>query len=278
MSQVVHGKFAQLVKVSEEEMIPAAIIDAQTRDDKDELIMGAGNMVFDPSIGDNGLWVPVSKDNPLEARVRHLEALIGKLDDAKETNPDAASAALLPLLRGLLATLATESTLGDVKSALTSLVGAAATESTLDDVKTAAETLAGTVADGAQKVTLTGHVALLNALSSSASAWRGWGTTVGIYAGTHPNPLDVSDYPRRLIHVRNDTNVEVTGVRLNVYGVAGEASLASEGFPNIPAGATLVIDGTNSEIIDKPYPYISLRTLASNATEGAQYVTFFGGV
>src|SRR5690606_30013073 len=110
--------------------------------------------------------------------------------------------------------------------------------------------------------------------SSDLSVWRGWGTTVGLYAGGHPNPLDVSDYPRRLIHVRNNTNGQVTDVWLYMYGVAGENPLAGHSLPNIPAGATLVIDGTNSEIIDKPYPYISLRTIARNATEGAQYVTF----
>lgn len=129
------------------------------------------------------------------------------------------------------------------------------------------------------KVQLSGAVALLNALSSAeSSVWRGWGTTVGTYAGRHPNPLDVSDYPRRLIHVRNNTDGRVESVALYMYGVAGEEWLVSEDFPDIPAGASLVIDGTNSEIIDKPYPYISLRTIARGATEGAQYVTFFGGV
>lgn len=143
--------------------------------------------------GPNGQ--PINNENPLEVRVRLLEELLGALNAAKETDPDAASASLLALLRGLLASaakentlsqllvaltavrdsagikkiadavtvsgldsLATESTLDDVKSALTSLVGAAATETTLDDVKTAAETLAGTVDNGAAKVTLQGSL------------------------------------------------------------------------------------------------------------------------
>src|SRR5690606_11356754 len=167
-----------------------AMIHAQTRDGKDELIVGAANMQNDDV---TGLYLPTNKDFPLEARVRHLEALIGKLDASKETDPDAASATLLALLRGLLATiaaikgndgikkiadavtvdglnaLATESTLGEVKSALAALAATSDAAET-DPAETASQiallkglltglnTVAGTVDNGAAKVTLTGHI------------------------------------------------------------------------------------------------------------------------
>src|SRR5690606_29752964 len=66
MSQVVHDKYAQMVKVDSVDLIPAAIVAAQTRDGKDELIVGAGAMVFDSG---SGMWLPVSAANrlPVEA-------------------------------------------------------------------------------------------------------------------------------------------------------------------------------------------------------------------
>lgn len=77
MSQQVLPQYAPMVNVNGTEMIPAAAIGGQTRDGKDEIITGAGNMVFDPSIGDNGMWVPVSEANPLETRVKELEERLG---------------------------------------------------------------------------------------------------------------------------------------------------------------------------------------------------------
>lgn len=124
MAQQVFPQWSPVVKAHNENQqevyIPAAIIHAQTRDGKDELIVGAANMQKDDA---TGLYLPTNKDFPLEARVRHLEALIGKLDESKETDPDAASATLLALLRGLL---------------------------------TGLNTVVGTVDNGAAKVTLTG--------------------------------------------------------------------------------------------------------------------------
>src|SRR5690606_28580989 len=66
MSQVVHDKYAQMVKVDDVDLIPAAIVAAQTRDGKDELIVGAGAMVLDSG---SGMWLPVSAANrlPVEA-------------------------------------------------------------------------------------------------------------------------------------------------------------------------------------------------------------------
>lgn len=189
MSQKVFDKYLPQGKASEAESIPFVGIDMQTRDGDDEVIVGAANMQKDDV---TGLYLPTDKDFPLEARVRHLEALIGKLDASKETDPDAASATLLALLRGLLATiaaikgndgikkiadavtvdglnaLATESTLGEVKSALAAL-GATSDAAETDPAETASQiallkglltglnTVAGTVDNGAAKVTLTGQ-------------------------------------------------------------------------------------------------------------------------
>lgn len=133
MAQKIWTEYFQIGNASAEEAIPGAIIHMQTRDGNDEALTGAVNMQWDDNAG---LFLPTDKDNPLEARVRHLEALVGALNATKETNPDAASATLLALLRGLMATGATESTLGSVK--------------------TAAEALAGTVDSGVLKTTLTG--------------------------------------------------------------------------------------------------------------------------
>lgn len=59
---------------------------------------------------------PITNENPLEVRVRQLETLLGALDAAKETNPDAASATLLALIRGLMSAAAKETTLEAIKS------------------------------------------------------------------------------------------------------------------------------------------------------------------
>lgn len=124
-------------------------------------------------VRDGNAWTPASSSNPLHTRDAALASLIGALNAAKETNPDAASASMLALLRGMLATFGKETTLAAVKAAAESLaqedfatettlaallsaVGNLATEATLSGVKSAVDTLAGTVADGAQKVTLSG--------------------------------------------------------------------------------------------------------------------------
>lgn len=121
---------------------------------------------------------PISDTNKLPVRAADLETLIGALNDSAVTNPDAASASMLALLRGMLATFGKETTLAAVKAAAESLaqedfatettlaallsaVGNLATEATLSGVKSAVDTLAGTVADGAQKVTLSGQIEVL---------------------------------------------------------------------------------------------------------------------
>src|SRR5690606_12712160 len=138
-------------------------------------VVGAGVMVRDGNV-----WTPASSSNPLHTRDAALASLIGALNAAKETNPDAASASMLALLRGMLATFGKETTLAAVKAAAESLaqedfatettlaallsaVGNLATEATLSGVKSAVDTLAGTVADGAQKVTLSGRIAQVSA-------------------------------------------------------------------------------------------------------------------
>ena len=133
-------------------------------------VVGAGAMVWNGNV-----WTPASSSNPLHTRDAALASLIGALNAAKETDPDAASASMLALLRGMLATFGKETTLAAVKAAAESLaqedfateatlaallsaVGNLATEATLSGVKSAVDTLAGTVADGAQKVQLQGQI------------------------------------------------------------------------------------------------------------------------
>src|SRR5690606_8486327 len=99
---------------------------------------------------------------------------------------DAASASMLALLRGMLATFGKETTLAAVKAATESLtqedfatettlaallsaVGNLATEATLSGVKSAVDTLAGTVADGAQKVTLSGQIPVYEIVVNAVS-------------------------------------------------------------------------------------------------------------
>lgn len=56
------GKYAPLIRVSESEMIPFAGITAQTRDDKDEIILGSVQFIRNE---EDTLWIPVSEANPL---------------------------------------------------------------------------------------------------------------------------------------------------------------------------------------------------------------------
>lgn len=149
-------------------------------------VVGAGVMVRDGNV-----WTPASSSNPLHVRAQALEQLIGALTAAKETNPDAASASMLALLRGLIAIVGKEATLGQILAAL----GAPAQESTLVDVLAALTTLAGTIDSGAQKVTLTGQLvedvngAPALRTKQAALAYESWDfdlqpTSVMVTAGT----------------------------------------------------------------------------------------------
>jgi len=299
MAQQVFPQWSPVVKAHNEDQqevyIPAAIIHAQTRDGKDELIVGAANMQKDDV---TGLYLPTDKDFPLEARVRHLEELIGKLDASKETDPDAASATLLALLRGLLATiaaikdndgikkiadavtvnglnaLATESTLGEVKLALAAL-GATSDAAETDPAETASQiallkglltrlnTVAGTVVNGAAKVTLTGqNVEILaeyqgyTGHNAQAPSARYFGATVGTLMSARP--LDVRRFGGLVLKLTNGYNVAVT--HRVVAFKSGEP-----GSPiwvdvtedaDLPAGAEFIYE------IPNRYPYIALRVYA----------------
>lgn len=78
MSQQIFDKHWPLAKNGANELIPGAAI-LQTRDDKDEPITLAAAVQWDES---SGLFLPTHKENPLEVRVRELEA---KLDELKQT-------------------------------------------------------------------------------------------------------------------------------------------------------------------------------------------------
>lgn len=145
MSQQVLPQYAPMVKAfdenNQEVYIPAAIASGQTRDGKDELIVGAGNMVFDPTIGDNGMWVPVSEANPLETRVRHLETLIGAIAESPAANTVQARLKTLADRLGEAVEEPDENTL---------LARIAQLETELTNIK-------NTLTDGTQKTTLTGQ-------------------------------------------------------------------------------------------------------------------------
>src|SRR5690606_41876805 len=156
---------------------------------------------------------------------------------------DAASASMLALLRGMLATFGKETTLAAVKAAAESLaqedfatettlaallsaVGNLATEATLSGVKSAVDTLAGTGADGAKKVTLSGRVgALRNTISTGSKTVTS--TAAEIFAGS-------SRLAGR--HAMVITNVRVGHVYIRPSGVT-----TGNGFPLFP-GDTVRLD------------------------------------
>lgn len=74
MAQQIFDKHWPLGKNGANELIPGAAI-LQTRDGKDEPITLAASF----QIGESGLFLPTSKDNPLEVRVRQLEAELQQL-------------------------------------------------------------------------------------------------------------------------------------------------------------------------------------------------------
>jgi hypothetical protein len=82
--------------------------------DEYEVLLGQDGAARAILYGPNGQ--PITNESPLEVRVRQLETLLGALDAAKETNPDAASATLLALIRGLMSAAAKETTLEAIKS------------------------------------------------------------------------------------------------------------------------------------------------------------------
>lgn len=218
-------------------------------------VVGAGVMVRD-----GNLWTPASSSNPLHTRDAALASLIGALNAAKETNPDAASASMLALLRGMLATFGKETTLAAVKAAAESLaqedfatettlaallsaVGNLATEATLSGVKSAVDTLAGTVADGAQKVQLQGQTAVLTTLVSAQAI-----TDTVIRSVT----FDASPYRQIDFIVRNSLDSEVAiGFRMpdfaGLYIIDDDGAVRaytpdpahpSYRWHRVPAGAT----------------------------------------
>ena len=125
---------------------------------------------------------PITNENPLEVRVRLLEELLGALNATKETNPDASTATLLALLRGLLASVGKEATLAAIKDSdgikkITDAVTVSglenlATETKLEAVRTLVEdlkselilvkselaTIKANQLSGDQKVQLSGHI------------------------------------------------------------------------------------------------------------------------
>src|SRR5690606_3420284 len=134
MAQQVFPQWSPVVKAHNEDQqevyIPAAIIHAQTRDGKDELIVGAANMQFDPETGD---YLPTHAGNPVEVRARALETLLQALGKEETlalvkaaldvlVSKDFATQTTLAAVLEKLADLATESTLAQSVDRLNSIL------------------------------------------------------------------------------------------------------------------------------------------------------------
>src|SRR5690606_6624088 len=103
---------------------------------KDEIIFGAGAMVWDPTAGDSGMWVPASAANPLEVRVRQLEAQIEELQELLEMR-----------LNANLSTLASNTSLNTVRDYIGSTGDAAASAGGTGSVSAKLRRLTADLAD-----------------------------------------------------------------------------------------------------------------------------------
>lgn len=122
---------------------------------------------------------PITNENPLEVRARLLEELLGALNATKETNPDASTATLLALLRGLLASVGKEATLAAIKDSdgIKKIADAVtvsglenlATETTLAQVKQVLDTLNGAVSTSAGQADIQQAIAALAGIVAKES-------------------------------------------------------------------------------------------------------------
>ena len=210
MAQQVFPQWSPVVKAHNEDQqevyIPAAIIHAQTRDGKDELIVGAANMQFDPETGD---YLPTHAGNPVEVRARALETLLQTL--GKEETLALVKAALDVLVSK---DFATQTTLAAVLEKLADL----ATESTLEGVKSAVDALAGTVDAGAQKVTLSGRTVQIGGVTFEFDPPR---TIYGL-AASRPTASAAHAVVPFAVYVSVDTKVieQTDGSSWRRWGVA----------------------------------------------------------
>lgn len=205
---------------------------------------------YEPLLGEDGaarsiLWGPNGQplsviDNKLAVRAADLETLIGALNDSAVTNP-ANAASVIAALKGLLSVVGKEATLGQILSAL----GALATETTLGGVKTAVDVLAGTVDTqaGVQKVALSGSVAQV--LDDERAAGFGqrmyYGQRVSnTLEGAGAVPI-VGKTVTIWFHNLSDRSSR-SGVKLHWFlGGTVHDGIPVMDFGNVPAGATLGI-------------------------------------
>ena len=238
---------------------------------------------------------PITNENPLEVRVRQLETLLGALNAAKETNPDAASATLLSLIRGLLSAAAKETTLEAIKSTdgIKKIADAVtvsglenlATETKLEAVRTLVEglkselilvkseleTIKANQLSGDQKVQLSGTIAEVikehvNQPWLPGSVGHRFGDNYTASPATI-KPVDVSRHQDLLILFTNggdkkiDLQVNFTLSTLTgspkVYGLDKTASIAS--------GATMIWDVTNPDFARLGGPVIGLFLAVTSA-------------
>ena len=242
-------------------------------------VVGAGAMVRD-----GNAWTPASSSNPLHVRAQALEQLIGALNATKETNPDAASASMLALLRGLIAIVGKEATLAQsvdkLNSILSRLEGKLDTtifDSQGNPISTANRlpveaTLSGQIVDSDENAVR---------VKTSALAWKSWdpfGATVLVPAGTFiDSPGDVMQVNgfgtlglmlRRVGETRVGQVVlsvywqSVPGPRTNTRAVPEQFEVTSEQASH-SVGLTLAIP-TKSQ-------YVGFRLFNSSATDATYH-------
>lgn len=210
-----------------------------------------------------------------------LEGLIGALDVTKETNPDAASATLLALIRGLMSAAAKETTLEAIKSTdgikkiadavtvsgLENLATAAkqdtikgvldtlATESTLASIlakladpatQTTLAALKGLFDSGDAKVTLTGHaMALQGAIVTGAKTVTS--TAAELFAGSSRlsgrHAMVITNTGNNTVYI-GASNVSAS----NGFPVFPQDTIRIEFDPQSSVAVFAVSDGPNVEI------------------------------
>ena len=197
--------------------------------DEYEVLLGQDGAARAILYGPNGQ--PITNESPLEVRVRQLETLLGALDAAKETNPDAASATLLALIRGLMSAAAKETTLEAIKSTdgIKKIADAVtvsglenlATETKLEAVRTLVEDLKSELIlvkanqlSGDQKVQLSGRNA------TSVNAFNALAITDTALKLSGDLPI-FRTHPHKAIIVLNSLDNSVT-IRLYSNSVGGD--------------------------------------------------------
>lgn len=116
---------------------------------------------------------------------------------------------------------------------------------------------------------------VLRKAASTVAGFRFWGETID---GNANNPgFGIATKRGRRIILKNNTDVAITQIRAYCFlrdDAGAELHRAQADFPNLAAGATLVIDSANFQDIDGAWTHISLRTNATGRTTGDVQVIY----